>query len=44
MEIMKADAADAEARGETMQERMAREKAEWARDDAISRAIKENVS
>ncbi|KAG7092030.1 hypothetical protein E1B28_008411 [Marasmius oreades] len=42
LKMMKEDIADAKRRGETMEERMMREKREWAEADAESAKIKEN--
>lgn len=44
LEMVKADAAEARARGETPLEMMMREKAEWAKADALSVKVKERVS
>lgn len=44
LNMIKSDAADAQARGETGPERILREKMEWAQDDALSAHLKELVS
>lgn len=44
LEMLRADAAEGIARGETPFETMMREKAEWAKADALSAKVKERVS
>lgn len=43
LEMLRADAAEGRARGETPMETMMREKLEWARADAVSVKVKERV-
>lgn len=43
LDMLRSEAAEGAARGETPMETMMREKAEWAREDAVSLKIKEKV-